>query len=73
MVENTYINNKSSSMRLTNQSVLDLYLETICSGNVDLSLEATREVIMHVAPETDMMAQDVMPSYRHGAVNSRLN
>ena len=35
MVENTYINNKSSAMRLTNQSVLDLYLETICSGNVE--------------------------------------
>ena len=27
----------------------------------------------HFAPETDMMAQDVMPSYRHDAANSRLN
>jgi len=35
MVENSYINNNSSAMRLTNQSVLDLYLETICSGNVE--------------------------------------
>ena len=35
MVENSSINNRSSAMRPTNQNVLDLYLATICSGNVE--------------------------------------
>ena len=44
----------------------------ICSGKIYLVLEATLELIMHFAAEIDM-EQDVMPPYRHGAVNSRLN
>ena len=35
VVENSYINNRSSAMRPTNQNVLDLYLATTCSGNVE--------------------------------------
>ena len=35
MVEDSSINNSSSAMRPTNQNVLDLYLATICSGNVE--------------------------------------
>jgi len=35
VVENSNINNRSSAMRPTNQNVLDLYLATTCSGNVE--------------------------------------
>ena len=35
MVENSYIVNRSSVMRPTNQNGLDLYLATTCSGNVE--------------------------------------
>ena len=35
VVENSNIINRSGAMRPTNQNVLDLYLATICSGNVE--------------------------------------
>ena len=35
MVKNSSINNRSGAMRPTNQNVLDLYLATTCSGNVE--------------------------------------
>ena len=51
----------------------DIVSNAISSGDFELVLEATLELIMHFAPETDMKGQDVILSCRHGAVNSRLN
>ena len=51
----------------------DIVSNAISSGDFELVLEAALELIMHFAPEADMIGQDVILSCRHGALNSRLN
>jgi hypothetical protein len=51
----------------------DIVSNAIFSGDFILVLEATLELIMHFAPETDMKGQDVILSWPHGALSSRLN
>ena len=65
----------------------DLILDAISSENFEHVIEELLSLIIlfgadtsrgiginhHFAPETDMMAQDVMPSYRHDAAKRRLN
>ena len=51
----------------------DIVSNATFSGDFELVLEAALELIMHFAPEADMIGQDVILSCRHGALNSRLN
>lgn len=66
MVENTYMNITSSAMRLTNQSVLDLYLETICSGNVE---SQDLEYLLSIR-KTDTSGDKKLIQHLRGKINS---
>ena len=53
-------------MRLTNQSVLDLYLETICSGNVE---SQDLEYLLSIR-KTDTSGDKKLIQHLRGKINS---